>query len=192
MLSRSSAAARAACSGVRRAPAYGGTRPNSGASSNPANEPGGRYEYAVYGGPLVGVSVIVSLSGGEQPPQRLPGPHALAQPADAQEFVGCVQLLVGGREGEKQRLAAEDPLEQVRRRQCAADAGQQYLLARVHRGERSGRRPDGRMIGGDGVGGDARVVGPHEHRNPRRGLPAYVVANGTDDRIGVLAGNEAA
>jgi len=30
--------------GVSLAPAYGGTRPNSGASSNSGSEPGGRYE----------------------------------------------------------------------------------------------------------------------------------------------------
>src|SRR6202034_1058054 len=41
---------------------------------------------------------------GEQAPQVLPGTHPLPQPANAHELVRGVQLLIGGREREEQRL----------------------------------------------------------------------------------------
>src|ERR1700728_4277028 len=86
--------------------------------------------------------------GGQQPPQLLPGPHALAQPADPQVLVGGVQLLVGGREREEQRLDPEYLLEERGRRERAGDAGLEDLLARVHLLERGRGRPDGRVVGG--------------------------------------------
>ena len=53
----------------------------------------------------------------EQTPKLGPGPHPLAEPAEPEELVGRVELLVGGREGEKQRLQAQDVLEERRRGQ---------------------------------------------------------------------------
>ena len=98
---------------------------------------------------------------GQQPPELLPGPHSLAQPADAQVLVGRVQLLVRGREREEQRLGPEHPLEQRGGGQGAADPGQQHLLARIDLLERGGGRPDGRVVGGDGVGGHPGLVRAH-------------------------------
>ena len=96
--------------------------------------------------------------GGEQAPQLLPGPHPLAQPADAQVLVGGVQVLVGGREREEQRLDPERLLEQLRRRERAGDAGQQHRLAGVDRRQRGGGGPDGRVARRDGVRGHPRLV----------------------------------
>jgi hypothetical protein len=128
--------------------------------------------------------------GGQQPPELLPGPHPLAQAADAHELVGRVQLLVGGREREEQGLDPEHPLEQGGGRERAGDAGLEHLLARVDRLQRGGGRPDGRVAGGDGVGRHPGRVGCHLDPHARRGLRGDVGDDRLDDVVGVLAGDQ--
>jgi hypothetical protein len=129
---------------------------------------------------------------GQQAPELLPRPHAVVQPGAAQELVGRVQILVGRREREEQGLRPQLPLEQRGRRERPRDAGQQHLLAGVHRLQRGGGRGDRRVAGRDGVGRHPGLVRGHRDPHPGRRLGPDVRRDGVEDVIGVLARHQPA
>jgi hypothetical protein len=103
-----------------------------------------------------------------------------------------VQLLIGGREREEQRLDPEHLLEQRRGRKRARHHSLQHPLAGVHRLQRRRRRADGGMARRDSVGGHPRLVGAHRDAHARRGLRGDVRDDGLDHPAGILAGDQAA
>ena len=94
---------------------------------------------------------------GHRDQQRVPGPHALVDAAQAEELVGGVQLLVGRGEREEQRLRPDDLLEQGGGGERAGDDRQQDFLVGVDRAQGLGGGGDRRVGGVDAIGG---------HRSP--------------------------
>ena len=105
---------------------------------------------------------------GEEAPELRPGGHPLFEPVEAEELVRRVELLVGRREREEQRLHAQRLLEDDGSGQRPADPDEQRLRGRVdglqrpHCGEHRG------MVGADRVGGHAAGLSDDPHRDAAR------------------------